>query len=319
MNSKELVTVIIPVYNVEKYIHKCIESVISQTYKNIEIILIDDGSIDNSGIICDEYMKKDSRIRVIHKENKGVSNARNSGIELANGKYVTFVDSDDYLSSKYIEVLYECMINNNVDLVISNGIDIYENRICNKNENKHDILMTRDECLRELLTEKNFSHVCWGNLYKKEFLEECYFNSDYRIAEDLDFLYNYISKSKKVYFTSKKTYYWVIRNTSAIHLPYSEKWNDELNICASIIERNYGKKNDLYSHSIGKYIRANVNQAHRFNLDRKQVNSIRNNIKLYKNEILGYEGFSAKYKFKIILFLYSYGLFKIVCNIKKIR
>ncbi len=89
------ISIIVPVYNVEKYLKECIESILSQTYKNIEIILIDDGSTDNSGKICDEYLKKDSRVKVIHKENGGLSDARNTGIEIASGKYIGFVDSDD--------------------------------------------------------------------------------------------------------------------------------------------------------------------------------------------------------------------------------
>lgn len=313
----EKISIIIPIYNVDKYLDKCLDTIINQTYKNLEIILINDGSTDNSLNICKTYAKKDERIIILNKENEGVSISRNKGIKIATGKYVVFMDADDYVASNHVEHLYNCMIENNVDLVISNAIDIKEDGTIVKNKKNSDLLMTRDECLCELLTEKNFYHVCWGNLYKKEFLEECLFNSNYRIAEDLDFLYTYISKTKKVYFTSKKTYYWVIRNTSATHLPYSEKWNDELNICCSIIDRNCSKKNDLYEHSIAKYIRANVNQAHRFNLTREQANLLRNNIKVYQNKILTYKGFTKKYRLKIILFLYSYRLFKIIGNMKE--
>ena len=112
----KLVSIIIPVYNVEKYLAECIESVLKQTYQNIEILLIDDGSPDNSGKICDEYEEKDSRVRVIHKENGGVSSARNVGLEQANGEYITFIDSDDFVSESYIEELYIALENGNSDL-----------------------------------------------------------------------------------------------------------------------------------------------------------------------------------------------------------
>ena len=99
----DLITVIIPVYNVEKYLKECLESIINQTYKNLEIILIDDGSTDASGEICDEYSKRDNRIRVVHKANGGLSSARNLGLDIANGEYVTFIDSDDYIDLEFMK------------------------------------------------------------------------------------------------------------------------------------------------------------------------------------------------------------------------
>ena len=106
-HDNSLISVIIPVYKVEKYLSKCVESIINQTYKNLEIILVNDGSPDNCGEICDEYAKKDSRIKVIHKENGGLSDARNAGIEIASGQYIAFVDSDDYIASNMYERMYE--------------------------------------------------------------------------------------------------------------------------------------------------------------------------------------------------------------------
>lgn len=102
----DLISVIVPVYNVEKYLHKCINSILNQTYKNLEIILIDDGSTDNSGKICDEYALKDNRIKVIHKENGGLSSARNAGLDICSGDYIGFVDSDDYIAEDMYEYLY---------------------------------------------------------------------------------------------------------------------------------------------------------------------------------------------------------------------
>lgn len=103
----DLISVIVPVYNVEKYLRKCIDSILCQTYKNFEIILIDDGSSDNSGKICDEYLNRDERISVFHKKNQGLSEARNTGIKKAKGKYLTFVDSDDFINEEYILNLYD--------------------------------------------------------------------------------------------------------------------------------------------------------------------------------------------------------------------
>ena len=108
-----LVSIIVPVYNVEKYLERCIDSLVNQTLKDIEIILVDDGSTDDSGNICDKYAKKDKRIKVIHKENGGLSDARNIGLSIANGRYLQFVDSDDFIHKQMIEILYNTIINNN--------------------------------------------------------------------------------------------------------------------------------------------------------------------------------------------------------------
>ena len=106
MEKEDLISIVIPVYKVEKYLEKCIESIINQTYKNLEIIIVDDGSPDNCPQMCDEFAKSDKRIKVIHKENGGLSDARNAGIDIATGKYITFVDSDDYITNDYVEYMY---------------------------------------------------------------------------------------------------------------------------------------------------------------------------------------------------------------------
>lgn len=116
----ELISVIVPVYNVEKYSERCIESIINQTYKNLEIILVDDGSPDTCPMICDEYAKKDDRIVVIHKENGGLSDARNAGIEIAKGEYFAFIDSDDYISEEFLSKLYMSLKSNSAFMSICN-------------------------------------------------------------------------------------------------------------------------------------------------------------------------------------------------------
>ncbi len=113
---KELISVVIPAYNVGKYIDKCIDTVLTQTYSNIEIILVDDGATDDTAEICDNYAKKDNRVKVIHKKNGGLSDARNAGIDAAKGKYITFIDSDDYIADDYVEFLYKLLIGKDADI-----------------------------------------------------------------------------------------------------------------------------------------------------------------------------------------------------------
>lgn len=125
----KLITIIIPVYNVEKYLRECIDSVIAQTYKNLEIILVDDGSIDKSGEICDEYSKKDSRIRVIHKKNGGLSDARNVALDIAKGEYIGFIDSDDYIEKDMFETLYKLAEKYHAEISSISFYKILENKV----------------------------------------------------------------------------------------------------------------------------------------------------------------------------------------------
>ena len=314
--KNDMISIIIPIYNVEKYLEKCLDSILNQTYKNLEIILIDDGSTDNSPNICNSYCEKDKRIKIIHKNNEGVSSARNKGIELSKGKYIVFIDSDDYVSNEHIEVLYDCIISNNVDLVISNLIDISEDGIILNNEEKESFLMNKDQCLKELLSEDNFYHLCCGNIYRKDLLEKIRFNCKYRIAEDLDFLYRYIKQISSAYFLSKNTYYYLKREGSATNSIYSEKWNDELKICNFIISEMVELENNFHKYAKRKYIRLNINQAYRFELNKNQTKILKNNIKIYKNEMFNSKLLDNKEKLKIFLLLKSYYLYKIVSNIK---
>ena len=139
-----LVSIIVPVYNVEKYLERCLDSLINQTLKDIEIILVDDGSTDDSGNICDKYAKKDKRIKVIHKENGGLSDARNIGLSIANGRYLQFVDSDDFIHKQMIEILYNTIINNNADISICDFDKVYENTKIKYNTKEISLNFTLD-------------------------------------------------------------------------------------------------------------------------------------------------------------------------------
>ena len=139
--KEELISVIVPIYNVEQYLEKCIESIISQTYKNLQIILIDDGSNDKSGKICNKYAEKDKRVVVIHKENAGVSEARNTGLDNAKGEWITFVDADDWIEEEYCQRLYNLVIETNSDVALCGYNRVVgtkkENKLCRNNRKLH--------------------------------------------------------------------------------------------------------------------------------------------------------------------------------------
>ena len=147
--EKPLISIIIPVYKVEKYLERCIKSVLDQTYKNLQIILVDDGSPDNCGNICDNYAKIDNRIEVIHKENGGLSDARNVGLKKARGKYIGFVDSDDYVSNEMFENMYNTLVNNNADISICNFYTVIDNKNIIKNADNGIEIYNKLEILNE--------------------------------------------------------------------------------------------------------------------------------------------------------------------------
>lgn len=179
----EILSVIVPVYNVAPYLERCIKSIINQSYQNLEIILIDDGSTDNSGTICDAWAEKDERIMVIHKKNGGLSDARNVGLKVASGAYITFVDSDDWLNLNMYEKLMKIGMAQNCDIVMCNFQKISDENsisICN-NDYKIEFYDTIS-ALKALITEQ-IQQVVWNKIYKKELLNGIYFESG-RFHED---------------------------------------------------------------------------------------------------------------------------------------
>lgn len=214
---KDTISIIIPVYNVEKYLKKCIKSIINQTYTNIEIILVDDGSTDNSGKICDELKNKDSRIVVIHKKNGGLSEARNVGIENATGKYIAFVDSDDYILNDMYEILYRNLIENDADISICKYIYIKEeDKIDLKTDTNNIIIMNNLHAMKELLLNKMITNHAWNKLYKKEIFDNIKFSVGKKY-EDIDVMYLLFEKSRKIVYQDITRYIYINREGSILH------------------------------------------------------------------------------------------------------
>lgn len=213
-----LVSVIVPVYRVEKYLEKCINSIIDQTYKNIEIILIDDGSDDKCPDICDKYKKNDKRINVIHKLNGGVSSARNIGLENARGEYIIFVDSDDYVEKNMIEVLYKNMIETNADISIGNFRYIYDDKIVDNYFPKYSNIVCDDSKYEYLYDEyyNIVSIIPWGKMYKKSIFKNIKYPLG-MVEEDEAVIFDLFKKAKKISFIDEKIYNYVQREDSIMH------------------------------------------------------------------------------------------------------
>ena len=224
MDNSNLISVIVPVYNVEQYLSYCIESIVNQTYKNLEIILIDDGSPDNCPKICDEWALKDNRIKVYHLENGGAGKARNIGLSYATGKYISFIDSDDYVSIDFYKTLMS-LINDNCDIVECDYTIVHDEE-CNfssseiKNEYK---IFTNEEAMELHIKDKIFKQVIWNKLYKYDIIKNIKFPEG-NLVDDEFWTYQAIGSAKRLTHINKTLYAYRQQNESVMHSKYSLKW-----------------------------------------------------------------------------------------------
>lgn len=216
------ISVIIPVYNVEKYIKKCVDSVLCQTYTELEIFLVDDGSPDACPAICDEYAAKDSRVKVIHKPNGGLSDARNAALDVMTGQYVTFVDSDDYLAPDAIETLYAALIKTDADIAVGNMKGVTEDGEISDfyTPAAEETGLTGEEILSTL------NQPCAQNrLYKKDIFAELRYPKG-RLYEDVFIYHGILAQTKKIVLTGTTVYYYLIRGGSIMHGEYNIRFTD---------------------------------------------------------------------------------------------
>lgn len=224
---KDLVSVIIPVYNVSKYLNKCLESVINQTYNNLEIIIVDDGSTDSSGDICDSFAARDNRITVLHQPNHGVSNARNNGINIATGTYACIIDSDDYLDLNYVETLVMYAQRDNLDLVAC-GVYVAEKEDGTYeyiHESCSDDLLDNKETIKQLFLSSGFRGWGVNKLYSLDIIKNknIRYHEDIKYCEDELFCLEYIVNVKKARFIKEPLYHYMLNLSSVNHLMYQQK------------------------------------------------------------------------------------------------
>lgn len=213
----DLISIIIPVYNVEKYLRRCVDSVLSQTYKNFECILIDDGSSDSSSKICDEYLKYDNRIKVIHKSNGGLSSARNVGIENSSGEYFCFVDSDDWIDENYIDYLYKSLINSNAQIAASGISIVNEDMQVTNTRIFPDSNLEKDNLFKELVDINGDLYTMVTNkIFDKSLFNDVRFTEN-RVYEDYIIISALYSKCEKMVTIGQSLYYYYQRNDSLIH------------------------------------------------------------------------------------------------------
>jgi len=204
-----ILSIIIPVYNVEPYLKRCIASLVSMPMTDYEIIMVDDGSTDNSGRICDKFSQKYSNIKVIHQANKGVVSARNTALKNTNGEYITFVDPDDWVDSELLPALVKDLINNN-------DIDIAVGKVVRSNEKKSNVIfmnrisgiMNKEQMLKSIVNKDGIHWYIWGKIYKRKLFDNLNLNIDATTFEDLDMIWQISKKSNKIIFNNKYAYHY---------------------------------------------------------------------------------------------------------------
>jgi glycosyltransferase involved in cell wall biosynthesis len=286
------VSIIVPVYNVQEHIRRCILSILEQTYGNIEVILINDGSTDDSGYICDEYAEKDERVKVIHKENSGSSDARNMGMDIATGDYFMFVDSDDYVDSKIIEHLMSIMGGADISscghkLVKGESVDIRE-------YNEHDyskIDLSRIDALSRLMYRKGLTNSPWAKLFKKNLFDGIRFPSG-KVHQDLGTIYKVVARADRVVVSDAPLYYYVQREGSIMNSPFSLKRMAGLEFTheqLGFMQENFpslvrAAENRLFTEAVGLYLK--IKGSTNSNEFTDEQNSCLNVIRKYRGSVL---------------------------------
>lgn len=303
MKAKDI-SVIVPVYNIEKYLPKCIDSIINQTYKTIEILLIDDGSTDESGKICDEYALKDNRIRVIHKENQGLSATRNIGIKESTCDYIVFIDSDDYINEDYLETLYNCIKETDSDVasvtykvVRTDGtiaLDASHETGLKENET---ITFEGINIIKELLSQKIIKNFVWNKIYKKSIICDFEIGVNY---EDIAFACKVFSKTNKIAYINKSCYNYLKRNDSITATITESNLND----FGKAIEDRYTlikkKYKELHNYNMYAFLESTLALSIKNVITERKFKSIEKRVLKFINIILNHIKDNEESFFKLL-------------------
>ncbi len=317
---KPEISIIVPVYNVEDYLGRCLDSILNQSFKDIEIIVVNDGSTDNSGIICDNYSKKNSIIKVIHKKNGGLSSARNRGLEVAQGKYIGFVDSDDWIDKYMYEKLYNLCEDRNADIGICNFF---------RNESNRNV---DDEVITELNNINGIRELFKGNLYRfsacnKLFKKSCFTNITFpegRVHEDLSTTYKVFANADKVVHTKYRGYFYFIRENSILTSKYNEKrldvfigWTEIIDFISKEYSEVENQVIACFSYACVDNMYYILNQVEEKGSKKRLLSVVQSYVRKNYNLIQRNSILSLKYKLILLILNYNISVVLIVNNIKK--
>lgn len=321
-----LITVIVPVYNVERYLIRCIESIQRQTYKNWELILVDDGSVDSSGNICDSYAKADKRIHVIHQENQGVSAARNAALDQAHGEYIQFLDSDDWEPEDALSYLYDLLNRENADFCMASFCLMREKEISSDygmRESPHNV---KEECLTRTAFLNKFFKVhtqeqvqyLWAKLFRANLFKNVRFIRGIANGEDVAALFSVILKSEKIAYSSKKVYYYFANPSGATKTDFNSTTFDPLLAWDNVVQNaeQFGDKDIIKLAILNKKraefaILCTLSISKKFNYNylrfNKEIHCLLHNLKENRKALL-HAPMPLSRKVLVVLFSLSYCL-----------
>lgn len=304
--NNELITIVVPIYNVERYLEKCLTSIILQTYKNLEIILVNDGSTDNSLKICEEFKKNDDRIKIINQKNAGLSAARNTGINEATGEYIAFIDSDDFVSCKFIENLYKEALKNNCDIVCCDFY--YINEIEKKwyIKEKENKVYTSIEAIKDIFIGKQNTEVMtWNKLYRLELFNKYDIRFPVgKLNEDNFTTYKLYYYSNTISLINDKLYYYLQRKNSIMNTSFNKKRLDILDSISEVktffSDKSVNLENEIKAYEY--FTKVNLlNVMIRENYDKETRDNLIKSMKKKDKSLRKNKCISIKFKFVLIM------------------
>lgn len=314
--QQPLISVIVPIYKVEEYIDKCVESILAQTYKNIEVWLIDDGSPDRCGEICDKWAKFDNRVNVVHKPNGGVSDARNTALDLLSGEYITCVDGDDSVAPDYIEIMYKLVQKYDCELAMCNYELSYDGNASKySNISYKEKVFSAVEATKELFYQKEFDNYPWCKLYHKSLFDQIRYPKGV-IFEDLCVSYKLFLKCKKIAYCNKKALKYLIRRNSYEGASFSTFKMDSAINALKVFEQDEGmllkRVGNAYCCRLFCFACHLILKAPKGYLN---INILWNIIKKYRKDVLKDRNARVKARFAAILSYFGLDILKFLFRI----
>lgn len=243
------ISVIVPIYNAEKHLNRCLDSIINQSFSDFELILINDGSDDDSGKICEIYAKKDKRIRVVHKKNEGVSSARNLGIDIALGEYITFIDSDDWIEQDFFKESMKYIKKNKISILITGFVFENNKKSFNIFSGKNDEIFSKEEAQMEFFKQDKFSWTVYDKFYERTIIKAFKFDKKIKIGEDMLFFWEILNSVEKIGYLPLYQYHYDISASKTMTSNFSMKWFDGIRVKRKIYReiKNSSKELSLLS------------------------------------------------------------------------
>ncbi len=309
---KPKISVVLPIYNVEKYLETCVKAMTGQTYQNLEIILVDDGSPDGCPALCDELAKTDERIRVLHKENGGLSDARNAGTQIATGEYITFVDSDDVVTETYVEYLYSLIEKYGCDMSLCTHTVVFEDGKKIPYGDGTDEMLDAKECLRRMLYHDVIDTSAWAKLYRTEMAREILYPKG-KLFEDIGTTYRFFLASGKIACGYQSQYFYMQRQNSIVSGKFNPHKLDLLEMTDKMAEDVEKVYPDLAQAILRRRVYARfstLNQMLDVDGYKKERDEIISFIKAHKREIMADEHAPGRDKMAMRMLSMGYPVYR---------